>query len=102
MTTGLIFTILICLLLTTGSVVAGFDSWRNLTGRKAYSTTGDAILSGMVAVLLFACLFAAIGIYAHETGPGFELLKSDWRCTRTHVVQDDDGNYEVCDQYSRI
>jgi hypothetical protein len=60
------------------------------------------ILLVALALLLMACEMGAIMAYRHESGPTFELLRSDWRCTGSHVVQDDDGDYTVCDQYSRI
>jgi len=56
-------------------------------------STGAAI-----CIVMLMCMGA---VYRYETGPSFELLKAEWRCSRSHVVTDDDGDTTVCDQYSR-
>ena len=99
-TLGLAVTILTCTILAGGIGL----SIHGAIGLFRDARSGDWVMGAMLmglALFLAACLIGAIMAYRYFSGPTFELLKAEWRCTATQVVADEDGDSVVCVQYSR-
>lgn len=97
MTTGFVITAIFVLLFIVGTIcciVTAIHSFND-------GDTWGWLMEGGFGLFLAACLIGTVSIYRYESGPTFELLRSEWRCSASHVVKDDDGDYTVCDQYSR-
>lgn len=71
------------------------------SGRDQFSDKGDGVIYLIFAMMLVVGVLIDIAAYRSATGPAFKLMKAEWTCSRSHVVRDDDGDYSVCDQYSR-
>jgi hypothetical protein len=97
MTAGFTITAILVLLFGVGTVACMVAAMRSFSERD----TAGWVMEGGFGLFIAACLVGTVAIYRYESGPTFELLRSKWRCSASHVVKDDDGDYTVCDQYSR-
>ena len=102
MTLGLTITAILCLVLGASAALSAKGALDAFTGRDPL---GDAVQGAILTILslfLIACLLGTVAAYRYLSGPTFGLAKSEWRCSKARLVKDDDGDYTVCDQYSRI
>lgn len=102
MTTGFTISAILCIIFGVGAVVSARNAWHMFAGNNPYGDAVMGVMLAMLALFLVACLLGTIGAYRYLSGPTFELMRSEWRCSKARVVKDDDGDYTVCEQYSRI
>lgn len=101
MTIGLAIALVLRLALGIGVLNSLRNAVTAFSGRDPYADAGDGVMEIVIALVLVVCLLGVVAVYRYEPGPTFQLTRADWTCSRSHVVRDDDGDYSVCDQYSR-
>jgi len=100
MTLGMTIMIILSIVLIGGALASAYGAARLFTEDLSDSWMMGGLLVAL-ALILTACELGAVMLYRYESGPTFELLKSEWACTSSQVVQDDEGDSTICNGYSR-